>query len=158
MAESIGTADGWVGPKVLRITAVMVYKRRIGFKKDGFSIWLYAVLKVYTRKRSSKWWSLFCCQSFYYLLIMYRRTTSLFCRGYRAIGQLLSWTRGDYSSSAVKCSRGKSFGELGHAKHGNSPTNLQKPVIQKKNGQLMPARKGDFPIANRKASREEGIG
>ncbi|RGD88054.1 hypothetical protein DW725_05855 [Clostridiaceae bacterium AM27-36LB] len=27
-----------VGPKVLRITAVMVYRRRIGFEKDEFSI------------------------------------------------------------------------------------------------------------------------
>ena len=46
MAGSIGTADGWVGPKVLRITAVMVYKRRIGFKKmdlvfDCMQFWRY---------------------------------------------------------------------------------------------------------------------
>ena len=124
----------------------------------------------------------FCCQSFYYLLTMYRRTMSLFCQGYRVSGQLLSWTRGDYPASAVKCSRGTSLGELRLAMHENSPKkvqtgtykrhngqlravwyvnspiDLQNPAIQKKNGQLMPVWKGDSPIVNRKASREEEIG
>ena len=50
------------------------------------------------------------------------------------------------------------YGQLRAVRYVNSPIDLQNPAIQKKNGQLMPVWKGDSPIVNRKASREEEIG